>query len=105
MVEVPLGTSIHGVQSWDALIGCTSTHMAHIHWMHLLGAPLGTLGCLGCTCWVWHFGCNTIGHWMVNEQVMKGVEAPSSIVKVGDVGTWVHLGLEGLASARQVLYK
>jgi len=40
---------------------------------------------------------------MVGGQVMKGVEAPSNRVEVGDVGTWVHLGLEGLASCKTSL--
>jgi hypothetical protein len=44
----------------------------------------------------WNFGCNTIRHWIVGRQVVKGVVAPSSIVEVGYVGTWVHLILEGI---------
>jgi hypothetical protein len=42
---------------------------------------------------------------MVGGQVMKRVEAPSGIVEVGDVGTWVHLLMRVIESARQASYK
>jgi hypothetical protein len=54
-----------------------------------------------------HIGCSWAHHSTldIGGQYMKGVEAPSSTVEVGNCGTWVHLGLEGLESARQVLNK
>lgn len=67
-------------------MGCID--WAHIHWRHLLSA--------------WHFTCNTIEHWMVGEEVMKGEMAPLGIVEVGNVDIWVQLGLEGLASTRNM---
>jgi hypothetical protein len=42
---------------------------------------------------------------MVEKQVMKGVEEPLGTIEIGNVGTWVHLDLDGLASAKKVLCK
>jgi hypothetical protein len=101
MVEVPLGTSICKVQllrlhppgkhPLDALVECALSRHTWLPWAHLMGA--------------WNFVRNTIRNWMDSGQVMKGVMAPLGKFKVGNVGTWVHLRVKGLASARQVSYK
>jgi hypothetical protein len=87
---------------WSVIIRHTRwTHIhwkqifwAHIHWKHLLVAPFqGELGdtLYRCNSMHGHFGCNTIIHWIVGRQVVKGVVAPSSIAEVGYVVTCVHL--------------
>jgi hypothetical protein len=42
---------------------------------------------------------------MVGGQVMKGKKASLSIVEVGNVGTWVHLRVKGIASERKLTCK
>jgi hypothetical protein len=73
--------------------------------MHLdtLGHTRHTWGVIGCissalghTCWVHWAQFHTTLDVDINGQV----RAPLSIVKVVNVGTWVHLGLKGLASSR-----
>lgn len=74
-----------------------STHLSH-----LLGAPLpekAHLGALGIL-----VGHNIIGHDIINGHVMKGENAPSNTVKVGNVGTSVHLRVKSLVSAGQDTY-